>query len=380
MSPRARTSAVAGLLLAVAAAACGADDVYLAVDLKTDLVPGTDFDHVRVEVTRGSRELDPQDTTVGAESAARLMVGVRVAEHGPVPTGSYRVRVILEDGGRDLVDRIVQLDLRENTAVVVVVSASCVDVVCPQPDHPERTTCGEDGRCVDPRCTPDTPELCEDPDAGTVERDAGPPPPVDAGPPPECVDGMPCSDGDPCTHGDTCPGGRCSGTGISCNSSACVTRSCDGDATCNESFPAPPTACAEDGNVCTVDWCDGMGNCAHPNVDFFDPTYSWEPGNYWARCCGGQATHVIQDAHCGGCGQNCFGRGCVDLGFGFASCRCGSNADCRVLGGDATCYNGVEGCSEPDGRGWLCQCQTDSDCPRGATCWRVGCRHWCHYP
>ena len=60
------------LALLVPAVGCGADTVSLAVELQTDLVPGTDFEGATVELREGSDPNGPESTPRRrAPSAAR---------------------------------------------------------------------------------------------------------------------------------------------------------------------------------------------------------------------------------------------------------------------------------------------------------------------
>jgi cysteine-rich repeat protein len=80
-------------------------------------------------------------------------------------------------------------------------------------------------------------------------------------------DGIACDDHLFCNGADTCVGGACAvHTGDPCVGGT----ECDN--VCNEvndncALPAG-TACADDGNPCTIDRCDGAGSCVHPNDDF----------------------------------------------------------------------------------------------------------------
>jgi len=71
----------------------------------------------------------------------------------------------------------------------------------------------------------------------------------------------PCDDGLFCTEVDACLAGNCVGSGDPCAGGAeCST-------TCNEAagdcFDSNATSCADDGNLCTDDYCDGDGGCIH---------------------------------------------------------------------------------------------------------------------
>jgi hypothetical protein len=72
--------------------------------------------------------------------------------------------------------------------------------------------------------------------------------------------GATCDDGNACTYGDSCSAGSCRGSALTCNSTACIDRSCNGSATCTE-VARTGIAC-DDGNACTTgDSCNASGAC-----------------------------------------------------------------------------------------------------------------------
>jgi hypothetical protein len=76
--------------------------------------------------------------------------------------------------------------------------------------------------------------------------------------------GSDCGDGDLCTFGDHCNGsGACVGSAVSCVNGAApcgIIRACNGSASCTESYPSGTTC--DDGQACTFsDHCDGSGGC-----------------------------------------------------------------------------------------------------------------------
>src|SRR5581483_2629296 len=82
--------------------------------------------------------------------------------------------------------------------------------------------------------------------------------------------GAPCTeDGDLCTD-DVCDGaGSCGHLPVDC-ARACRDDGCDPTTgACVGSPLAPGTRCADDGNPCTDDVCDGTGTCRHDAVDSF---------------------------------------------------------------------------------------------------------------
>ena len=69
-----------------------------------------------------------------------------------------------------------------------------------------------------------------------------------------------CDDGDACTFGDACGSGTCGGTPVTCASTDCMIRSCNGTATCTET-PRTGMSC-DDGDACTHgDSCSSAGVC-----------------------------------------------------------------------------------------------------------------------
>jgi len=77
--------------------------------------------------------------------------------------------------------------------------------------------------------------------------------------------GQNCNDGDDCTHTDKCEAnGQCHGTIISCpdGTPPCgVVRTCNGTATCDETFPDSGVSCDDTDDCTHTDHCDGAGGC-----------------------------------------------------------------------------------------------------------------------
>ncbi len=171
--------AVTRALVFVAILALGpacADDVpvpdanlILLVELKTDLVPGVEFAAVRTQL------FDPGDRTeeltrrqVDVTLGRDLTSGLRVAELGDLAPGTYALRVMLVDlADTEVMGRDVVVTVRETAGVTVLMTRDCRGVACPGAgDDPLEAAC-LGGRCVDERCTPETPEYCPAPECGT---------------------------------------------------------------------------------------------------------------------------------------------------------------------------------------------------------------------
>lgn len=181
-----------------------------------------------------------------------------------------------------------------------------------------------------------------------------------------------CDDGDLCTYNDRCASGTCGGTTVVCNDGDCVTRSCNGTATCTTNNAAFGTACSVDGNPCTDDFCNSTGTCIHPpevagtlcNSDgnpctadicnssgtcthpaAADGSSCGTPAAL--RCCGGSCRDISTDeSHCGGCNTACAaGRTCEPVNI---TTQCNPN---------------------PVNTSGRCTCQAaNAECPRTQLC------------
>ncbi len=76
-----------------------------------------------------------------------------------------------------------------------------------------------------------------------------------------------CNDGDACSYNDRCQSGVCDGTTVTCTNGTppCgVQRSCNGTASCTETYPGTTVDCG------TCRRCDGSGGCAVNSTDHGD--------------------------------------------------------------------------------------------------------------
>lgn len=145
-------------------AACGSKEetAALFVDLQTDLVPGIEFIGVDVDVYPDVSSLDGNPSARGTTYAlGNSTLPVRAAEFLTLPPGSKALRARLVDATGDVrLERIAVVDIGGNTTATLVMTRECQGVSCPGAgDDPSALAC-LGGRCVDPRCTPETPEFC----------------------------------------------------------------------------------------------------------------------------------------------------------------------------------------------------------------------------
>src|SRR5690606_23658505 len=154
---------VGSILLALALAGCSAQPIELAVSIRTDLAPGTDFTAARVELVpfQSGVTFDPQEAA--ARSGDHYQQGVLVANFVGIPAGTNRVRAVLLDAaGQEVVARQVELALDESYALTIVLSANCRERSCPGTSEPATYTECLSGRCVEARCGGPDPRGCGD--------------------------------------------------------------------------------------------------------------------------------------------------------------------------------------------------------------------------
>jgi len=274
------------------------------IELRSNFVPGIEFDEARTEVwVEGSRQ-PVLDEMVPMGWRDPVEVGMRIAEGPEIPPGRYTVIVTLRRASSVLAQRTVIVQHEGGAAVTVLVTRDCESVVCddgltcfrgicvppdclngsgfdgcPTIECVASSDCDEppidctDAVCLEGQCYPfpnhdecGTEEWCKPEDGCLIrpelELDAGPPrdgggddagPPVgdagapgpDAGPP--CRAGG-CNDGNPCTD-DVCEATGCTFTPNA--------DPCDDGVFCNG-----PDTCG--GGACSVhpgDPCPGVSVC-----------------------------------------------------------------------------------------------------------------------
>ena len=153
-----RRHGVVTIITIAALCACSESKGSLVVDLRTDLGPGREFASVR-QVVIGPMLSDTSD--VVASPSADFVTGRRVGEYRGLTQGRYAMTTQLLDTGRRIVaQRVTDVMVNGDVAVIVVVARNCRGAVCPgATDAPSATTCAG-GRCVDPTCSSVDPSTC----------------------------------------------------------------------------------------------------------------------------------------------------------------------------------------------------------------------------
>jgi len=412
-----RGCAVAAVIL-ILLAGCGDDAFELVVQLKTDYRPREDFWVVRTTFSAnpldagavGARTVDAI-----AEAGVDYVAGRRVAEYTDVTAGTGYVRVALLDAAdAEIAHRTVVLNLTGAAAVTILITASCGSVTCPSDAaHPERTECIA-GRCEDPRCSEERPDLCSEPrctsDGDCTAGVACAVARCEAGACLQRPNDAACPAGEVCTlragcatamvpdagprdaggrdAGSTCPGGGFEDTVALCANGA--DDDCDGRADCADGDclgvvqENTPERCAD----ASDNDCDGNQDCADPECAAFmfegDPATCRDgldndcdgsidcgdsdchgrvcvAGQDEWRCCGGSCVNTFTDPlHCGSCGSQCLGsRPCQSGPDGHGRCGCSGAADCPSRGRwDCLNIGGTQ----------RCDCLGDAACGTDFTC------------
>ena len=180
-----------------------------------------------------------------------------------------------------------------------------------------------------------------------------------------------CDDGQACTHSDRCQDGLCIGTPISCSSTECIERSCNGTSTCFEQILVGQIC--EASTACSPLACNSSGVCTGTISQDGTPCGGLDS----EYCCQGQCVDLSSDAdHCGGCGMAC------DEGY---SCN-RYNVDGRTVGlcgciGYNNCYGADSTCHKPNGESRnRCNCVRHTDCAPGQRCYYPSSWNYCAYP
>ncbi len=151
------------LLSTLALTGCVEAGNELVVDLRTDFRPGLEFFAVRTELVgaAAAEAAEMRITPVTGDDTA-LLDGIRVAEFSGITRDRVLVIVALLDrGGTPLVARPVRVTMGgTDRGVTAVITRSCRDVLCPAPDGDQRLVACQGGECVEPECSPETPEAC----------------------------------------------------------------------------------------------------------------------------------------------------------------------------------------------------------------------------
>lgn len=205
--------------MAVFLGACASESTLL-VDLRTDF-GSSEFASVRTRISNDGNDLLEAHAATGVDYSP----GVRVAEFQELTAGEFQLQLdVVNAAGVPIASRLLSGTLNAGVNVrTLVISRSCINVICPSASDPRATECSE-GRCVAAECSPETPEAC----------------PSGCGGDAECVSNIACATG-------RCVAGECS---FMVNDGACPAgQTCDAVVGCTEAAgdAAIPDAARGDG-------------------------------------------------------------------------------------------------------------------------------------
>jgi hypothetical protein len=175
-----------GLVVLSVVAACGPGAPTLYVDVRSDLLAGTEVDAARVELLRGDDPTPFRTTTEALNTVHDLFAGTRVAEFGDLEKGRHLVRVEMLFGGAVVVRSTAAVMVEGDTAITLVLTRSCGTVSCPGLGDDAGALACLAGRCVPPDCVPEGAAACGVSDCSTDDECPSSP----GCSPSRCVDGV----------------------------------------------------------------------------------------------------------------------------------------------------------------------------------------------
>ncbi|MEM7604052.1 MAG: hypothetical protein AAF411_01745 [Myxococcota bacterium] len=353
--------------LVVLLIACGDSSSAALISLRTDYAPIEDFSEVRLVLSREpSSGTDALQThSVTSSNYAR---GVQVGSFEDLSTGPHRLRLeLIDEAGVPVARRAVVFNAGELLSVTVVVTSECEGVVCPASD-PALTECAG-GRCVDPRCTPESPENCA---SGCIADE-------------DCTPAVSCLSSE-CTAEGTCLASEAPGA---CGGG----ERCDRVVGCVPSSPQPDASVPVD--AASVDAAVDAAPDADPRDEGVEgPVDPLDAGCDGSSCCACDPAQV-DTRSCGNCGVQtrvcggdcrwgawgaCSGEGVCDPGSTEeeACGRCGTrgracNASCGWDAWSACSGEGVCSAGSTESCGGTCQARTCSDSCEWGACTECTC-------
>lgn len=256
------------LALTLLLASCTAPEARVEVALITDAIPGLEFHFVELDLfaNGGHAPLLARSARVQVATGDRYQPARTITRFLPVAPGSYHLeaRLVARDGVRPVLDRNLDIDVREDMRIVIRLDRACISVQCPGSGTAGATEC-VGGRCEDPTCA-SSPLTCPTHTGCASAADC---PRGSTCASPECVDGVcfafPNPEACPTTSycdlergcvayqggdvcGQPCTLGECGVGRWNCGT--------DGTMTCIAFLMRPP------GDPCGAGVCDGTGACA----------------------------------------------------------------------------------------------------------------------
>ena len=225
--------------LCILALGCADKQVELAVELRTDLIPGVEFTAAEVDLTEDDILQEFPVSKLEDFSGSPRLTNITNLKASTRRLITVRLRDI---SGKLVASNSVLVDNRSDRVAQITITRSCVDVVCPATSgNPTDIAC-LGGRCVDPTCETGAEELC---------------------PEPECLSDAGCMSTQSCLQ-PRCETGVC----IFYQGAVCAPEEyCSPTLGCQTITPNPCDPGCADQNPCTVDRCQSDGCVNEPLRD-----------------------------------------------------------------------------------------------------------------
>ena len=134
------------------------------VQLVSNMAPGREIDAADVVIATNGNTVGTGSLSI--PSTASLGRPVRIASFVGLAGGRYDIAVTLRRGSTTVQSRHVTRDVDGATVVTVLMTRECNGVMCPGAGDPSAEAC-LGGRCVQPGCDEEHPELCPMPQCHT---------------------------------------------------------------------------------------------------------------------------------------------------------------------------------------------------------------------
>jgi hypothetical protein len=173
-----------------------------------------------------------------------------------------------------------------------------------------------------------------------------------------------CDDGNLCTYNDTCGGTTCAGTGITCNSTECLTRACNGTSSCTDTPQGTGTTCGSP-VTCPTDNCNSS-------------TWYDYPATCTSHCSGGGSCTTCT---CSAATTACTASGCCTAtcnAVSGCSTNAGTCADVCAVGTTLTTGRACQNCGV-NGAAGSCSAGTVATCNSGSACAVLSCGGTAYY-
>ncbi|MEM9189326.1 MAG: hypothetical protein AAGF12_09130 [Myxococcota bacterium] len=149
--PRRRIAAWLSLVLSLGCCGCSSESPRLLIEVRSDLVPSSEIDEVRIALFRNSDGAPIREAATPIRAADPLATGKRVADFENLAIGSYVVVGEAWLSGERQQTQTIPFRLDGDRAIQIRFDSACAEVICPSLNDPSATICVA-GSCQPPPC------------------------------------------------------------------------------------------------------------------------------------------------------------------------------------------------------------------------------------